>query len=184
MHPHPGDSVSHAKPEASCIIYFEGKKIFSGKELTADYDSLRAEAKQQLLTAIHDADTRLKQGLTASVDKTVAAADAALEQLVHTELDGYGDLLSRLRIKAEARLATVEQQIDSKRAEMLAQLDQELAAERTKRLTAITDQIEDVIVGYIAGSLGKQVDLGAQMGYIITTLDQHKDAIKKDVSGQ
>jgi hypothetical protein len=42
-------------------------------------------------------------------------------------------------------------------------------------------KIGDVVSSYISESLGSGVDLGAQMQFILTSLESHKDEIRKDL---
>jgi hypothetical protein len=39
----------------------------------------------------------------------------------------------------------------------------------------------DVVVSYISEALGSGVDLGAQMQFILSSLEAHKDEIRKDL---
>ena len=75
--------------------------------------------------------------------------------------------------------AAVEQQ----RFELRQSMEADLVAERQRLADKFNAKLGDVVSSYLAESLGGGVDLGAQMQYILSSLEAHKEDIKKDLTG-
>ena len=62
-------------------------------------------------------------------------------------------------------------------------MEAELAGEKKLLAEKFESKMGDVITSYISESLGSGVDLGTQMQFILTSLEAHKDDIRKDLLG-
>jgi len=60
-------------------------------------------------------------------------------------------------------------------------MERQLAAENKHLVEKFDTKIGDVVASYISESLGSGVDLGAQMQFIVSNLESHKEDIKKDL---
>lgn len=93
---------------------------------------------------------------------------------------------------AEAALQSIKQSTDGASAaltqrtdEFMKQLESELAdvaRERKEKLAGEIDtKLNDAVVSLLLETLGHEVDLGAQMPYIVARLNENKDALKAEV---
>ena len=83
--------------------------------------------------------------------------------------------------EADEKRNTLNAEIEERRANVKAEVDAVVTKESEARLEGFNARLNDVVSSYIAESLDKSVDLGAQTAYIIATLESHKEDIKKDI---
>jgi hypothetical protein len=62
-------------------------------------------------------------------------------------------------------------------------MEAELASEKKLLADKFDAKMGDVVASYISESLGSGVDLGAQMQFILQSLEAHKADIRKDLVG-
>ncbi len=102
--------------------------------------------------------------------------------VIEEELEEYQKTLEQVRATANEAMEKIRAAVDQQRLELKAGMEADLAAERQRLADKFNAKLGDVVSSYIAESLGGGVDLGAQMQYIISSLETHKDDIKKDLT--
>jgi hypothetical protein len=75
----------------------------------------------------------------------------------------------------------LQKQLDERKVQLGVELEAAVRKDREERMDAFNMRLADVVSSYIVETLDKGVDLGAQSAYILHTLEQHKEDIKKDV---
>jgi hypothetical protein len=75
----------------------------------------------------------------------------------------------------------IHQAVEHQRVELRQGMEAELASEKKLLADKFEAKIGDVVASYISESLGSGVDLGAQMQFILTSLEAHKEEIRKDL---
>lgn len=158
-------------------VHVEGTKVFP----ETDRQAVEAKAEALLVAAVEKAATQLQTSLSTSAN-TMAQH---IETTTARELEKYRVNLEQLSQQSVAAFAQLQKEVDTKRAELLKQLESEVAAERQKRIAAFSAKLDaklnDVVASYLQESLGNQVDLGAEAPYIFEVLSAHKEDIKRDI---
>lgn len=72
--------------------------------------------------------------------------------------------------------------IDEQRQALGAQLEKEVAEEKTRRITLFENNMADIVNHYILAAVGNQIDLNDQLEYILGELETYKQAIVEDIS--
>jgi hypothetical protein len=103
--------------------------------------------------------------------------------VIEEELEAYQKTLEEVRHAASEGMEQIRAAVDEQRVELHKSMEADLAAERQRLADKFNDKIGDVVSSYIAESLGGGVDLGAQMQFIVGSLEAHKDDIRKDLLG-
>ncbi len=140
-------------------------------KLKAAYEAKIGEATQTFGTDLQATSTRLSEQvsrLTTSV--------------IEEELEAYQKTLEEVRHSATEAMDKIRQAVDQQRVELRQGMEADLAAERERLVARFDTRMGDIVSSYIAESLGGGVDLGAQMEYILSSLESHKDEIKKDLT--
>jgi hypothetical protein len=75
----------------------------------------------------------------------------------------------------------IHQAVEHQRVELRQGMEAELESEKKILADKFDAKIGDVVASYISESLGSGVDLGAQMQFILTSLESHKEEIRKDL---
>lgn len=101
--------------------------------------------------------------------------------VIEEELTAYQQTLEEVRKSAAEAMNKIRAAVEQQRIELRQGLEADLAAERQRQVERFNAKLGDVVSSYIAESLGGGVDLGAQMQYILASLEAHKDEISKDL---
>ncbi|HEX6462531.1 MAG TPA: hypothetical protein VFZ58_04685 [Candidatus Saccharimonadales bacterium] len=154
-------------------VHVEGTKVFP----EVDRQAVEAKAEALLVEAVERAAVKLQASLDTSATEIAQHIETATTQ----ELEKYHANLEQLSSKSVASFDALQAELAERRRELFKQLDEEVSAEREKRLQAFNAKFNDIVTSYITESLGSQVDLGAEAPYIFEVLNTHKDDIKRDV---
>ncbi len=102
--------------------------------------------------------------------------------VIEEELSAYQKTLDEVRATATTAMEQIRAAVEQQRVELHQHMEADLAAERQRLVEQFNAKLGDVVASYIAESLGGGVDLGAQMQFIVSSLEAHKDDIKKDLT--
>jgi len=158
-------------------VHVEGAKVFSEPDLA----EVQKRADAQLLHAVEIASQRLEKSVSDGVDKLAAHVNDVAANSVTQEFDKYQASLRALNNQTVEQSAKIQTDLETQRAELIKQLQQEVLLERERRLAKFNDRINDVVSSYLSETLGNRVDLGSQMPYIFEQLEKHKTDIKRDI---
>lgn len=70
---------------------------------------------------------------------------------------------------------------EEQRQQMTAEMQTAIAAEKERLIKNFEDNMGDIINHYLAEAFGNQLDLKAQVGYIIGEMEANKEEMKKDM---
>jgi hypothetical protein len=101
--------------------------------------------------------------------------------VIEEELEAYQKTLEEVRRAATQAMDQIHQAVEHQRVELRQGMEAELEAEKKVLADKFDAKIGDVVASYISESLGSGVDLGAQMKFILASLESHKDEIRKDL---
>jgi hypothetical protein len=71
--------------------------------------------------------------------------------------------------------------IDEQRTAMGAQLEQDIAAEKLRRIKLFEENMAQTVNHYIFEAIGNQIDLNDQLEYILGELEANKQAMIEDI---
>ena len=104
--------------------------------------------------------------------------------VIEEELSAYHQTLEQVRQSATEAMEKIRAAVEQQRVELHDGMKADLDAERARLIEKFQAKMGDVVSSYIAESLGGGVDLGAQMQYILASLEAHKDDIAKDLHNE
>lgn len=154
-------------------VHVEGTKVFP----EMDMQTVEAKAEQLLVQAVGNAANKLQ----VSMDATAETMAKHIQDTTNHELEKYHVNLQALSEQSALSFSKLQDEVNTRRAELMKQLDEEIRTEHTKRMDAFNAKLNDVVASYLSESLGSQVDLGAEATYIFEVLETHKEDIKRDV---
>lgn len=155
----------------------ESPKVFTHEEMSI----IARSAKADLAQVVHSATKELKDMLsttTQTIDRSVR--ELALETL-QKEAEAYKNGLSELRQKTLEEFSAERESFSKDKQRQLSELEDFLKEQKEKELERFFSRLNDVVSSYLADSLDQRVDFGAQLDYVIASLEENKDAIKKDI---
>ena len=162
----------------------------------------QAEAHYQ--TILDRSAAELEKNLLATTSQLSKQLDSVSRSVIRDEAEQYQKALQELRQTANAALAdinteTSRQHMDftSKLEAKQAELEAKLVEQYETRLTDITKRLNeqeaarqaeldaklaDAVISFLQETLPHEVDLGAQVPYLLATLDEHKAELIKGVT--
>lgn len=155
----------------------DSSEVFSKQELTG----LGERAEADLEAAVAHSSEELTKQLEVTMANMNAKVKTMVTQTLAREFQAYHTSLAELRKETLGEFAGFKSKLDEERKVLLDEFQKTLADEREKRAEDLNNRVADVVSTYIAESLDSQIDLGAQMKYIIASLEAKKDDIKKDI---
>ncbi|MFI5240651.1 MAG: hypothetical protein ACHQUB_02995 [Candidatus Saccharimonadia bacterium] len=144
---------------------------------------------------------KLEEAATADLGKEVAATSRQFEadlsetfkgvngkveemadKVIQDELTKYQNAITEVRQASIETLSRIQASIEEENKRRAEDMSVAVEAEKQKVIEKFEQKIGDVVSGYLVEALGTNVDLGAQRGYILATIEAHKDDLKKAVS--
>jgi hypothetical protein len=101
--------------------------------------------------------------------------------VIEEELEAYQKTLEQVRLAATQAMDQIHQAVEHQRIELRQGMEAELENEKKALTDKFDAKLGDVVASYISEALGSGVDLGAQMQFILTSLEAHKADIRKDL---
>jgi F0F1-type ATP synthase membrane subunit b/b' len=93
----------------------------------------------------------------------------------------YESAITDAKQLAVESIEKTKETIDEQRNQLTAQLEQEVADEKARRIKRFDENMADVINHYVLAAIGNQIDLNDQLEYILSELEANKQAILEDV---
>jgi len=166
-----------AKPK-QYTIHLDGSKYFAGID-EAEVNSL---VHEKLQTATDEAVEQFRTSLKQTMPKLVDDVRSLHETEIKKEFTNYTTQFETLNQEVIDRFSQVQDDLMKRHGELAEALDARVVADYKFRMGVFDERLNDVVSGYVLESLGGQVDLGAQLPYILGKIDENKAQIKKDIA--
>lgn len=144
---------------------------------------LDAKLKTAYETKITEATQTFGTDLSATSKKLSEQVSRLTTTVIEEELEAYQKTLEEVRKVATQAMEQIHQAVEHQRVELRQGMEAELAEEKKRLADKFDSKVGDVVASYISESLGSGVDLGSQMQFILTSLEAHKEDIRKDLLG-
>ncbi len=142
---------------------------------------LRQEAETELKAVMSLANKNLGEELGNTSQKLNQHVEDLAEKIIQDELTKYQKTLEELRQASIETLSQVQNDVNSRREKLEADLEAQVAEEKQHVMDQFDTKIGDVMAAYLTEVLGNEVDLGAQSAYLIKALEDHKADLKKAI---
>ena len=161
---------SKVAPAAPAVSVSEPTAAELEAHLKSAYDAKINEATQTFGVDLKATSTRLSEQVSRLTTK-----------VIEEELEAYQKTLEEVRHVATVAMEQIHEAVEHQRVELHQGMEAELATEKQHLAEKFDAKMGDVVSSYISEALGSGVDLGAQMQFILTSLEAHKDEIRKDL---
>lgn len=142
---------------------------------------LEAKLKAAYEAKITESVTTFGSDLQATSRRLSEQVSRLTTTVIEEELEAYQKTLEQVRKSATEAMGQIHQAVEHQRVELRQGMEAELAAEKKALADKFDTKLGDIVSSYISESLGSGVDLGAQMQFILTSLEAHKADIRKDL---
>ncbi|HEY2003520.1 MAG TPA: hypothetical protein VGH44_00195 [Candidatus Saccharimonadia bacterium] len=144
---------------------------------------LENKLKAAYETKITEATQTFGTDLGATSKKLSEQVSRLTTTVIEEELEAYQKTLEEVRKVATQAMEQIHQAVEHQRTELRQGMEAELAEEKKRLAEKFETKLGDVVASYISESLGSGVDLGSQMQFILSSLEAHKEDIRKDLLG-
>lgn len=142
---------------------------------------LEAKLKVAYEAKITEATGTFGTDLAATSKRLTEQVSRLTTTVIEEELEAYQKTLEEVRKAATQAMDQIHEAVEHQRVELRQGMEAELAAEKKLLADKFDAKMGDVVASYISESLGSGVDLGAQMQFILSSLEAHKEEIRKDL---
>jgi len=98
------------------------------------------------------------------------------------EFAKYEESITDAKNLAVESITKTQNAIEQQHNEMSQQLAAEFADEKDRLLKHFEENMADIVNHYVLAAIGDQIDLNNQLEFIITSLEENKDSILKDIA--
>lgn len=158
-------------------------------------EELLQKAKGNFEKILDNAASQLQLDLSRTSAQLNKQLETLGNEIVSDEMKRYKASLEELQKNTEVSITSTQDQLaqhqdDLKAAmaehqkEMLAKLNEEIAAEKDRLLVQIDSKLADAAASFLIETLQHDVDLGAQVPYLTKMIEEHKDEFKKEVGNE
>ncbi|HET9174510.1 MAG TPA: hypothetical protein VFN56_04510 [Candidatus Saccharimonadales bacterium] len=138
--------------------------------------------RQQLLTdaqvSFHKVVAHSAAEMQKDLESTVHQLNKLLaktgSEVVTGELTRYRDKLADLEKQAIDTVGTATSELAQQQADLQAKLAADISSEKQKLLSLIDTKLADAVASFLLETLSHNIDLGAQLPYLTSQLEEHK----------
>lgn len=98
------------------------------------------------------------------------------------EFAKYEESITDAKELAIDAITKTQKSIEQQHQLMNQQITRELADEKARLTKHFEENMADIVNHYVLAAVGDQIDLSAQLEYILANLEENKEAIIKDIS--
>jgi len=105
-----------------------------------------------------------------------------IKQVLQGEFAKYEESITGAKDLAIASMEKTQAAIEEQRSALEKQLLEQVAAEKERIMTRFERDMAEVINHYVLTAIGDEIDISDQLEYIVSYLNQNKQAIVEDLS--
>lgn len=146
-------------------------------------DQLKS-ATDQVLQEISAATTKLSKQLEQASQGSYEAVSKASSETMTGVNQTVAATMKQLQDASAGTLAKISAEAEATSTQLHASMKAEVAAEQRLLVASFDSRMADIITSYLAEALGGGIDIGTQHDYVMKTLEEHRDDIKRDLLGE
>ncbi|HSH31866.1 MAG TPA: hypothetical protein VK963_04345 [Candidatus Saccharimonadales bacterium] len=105
-----------------------------------------------------------------------------ITRTLQEEFAKYEESITDAKQLAVDSIAKTQEAIEQQRQILGAQLQKEVATEKTRLIGRFEENMADIVNHYVLAAIGNQIDLSDQLEYILSDLEDNKQAIIEDIT--
>jgi hypothetical protein len=145
---------------------------------------LLEDAQKDFERVLRRSAVELQNDLGSSSENIKKQLDKFSNETIKQELQNYRAKIAELEKQTEAVIGGMHQEIATHQADLKAKVTEEVEAEKQRMLQQIDTKLADAVASFLSETLQHNVDLGAQSGYLMSVLEEHKSELAKEVGGE
>lgn len=159
-------------------IHLDGSKYFT----EVDEIEINRLVHEKLQGATDEAIEQFRGALETTMPKLVDDVRSLHAAEVRKTFANYSRQFEALNEEAVETFSQIHDDLMKRHKELSDGLDKRAVADYKFRMSVFDKRLDDIVSGYVLESLGSQVDLGAQLPYILSKIEENKEQIKRDMT--
>ena len=147
-------------------------------------EKLLAKAEADFRAVLNTASTELQNDLKATAVDLNATLEKLGKSVAEAEVDRYKTTLDALRTQAETVIVAAQSEVKDHQTDIKGKLTESMKIEEERLIAQLDTKLGDAVSSFLTEILQHNVDLGAQMPYMIASLEEHKEELVKGIRGE
>jgi hypothetical protein len=173
--------TSQARLDQATEAYIAAEKQTSSVFDDAFRDELRNRGRLHFEKIISENAMFLQQDLRLTTSQLNEFMKDEIKRVLKDEFTSYEESISSARDLALESIKKTQDAIESQRAVLEEQLTAQVAVEKTRIIDRFTSRMTEIVSHHIVTAFGDELQLDAQMEYILRQLEDNKAEIIEDV---
>jgi hypothetical protein len=144
-------------------------------------EELRNHGRLKFENIINENAMFLEQDLNLTIAQLNEYMKKEITNSLNKEFESYAKGMQEAQELALGALQKTASEIDAQRAQLTEALKQEVANQEAAMIAVYEQNMAQIIEHYLLEALGEQLDLKAQLPYIISQMEANKDQIIEDM---
>ncbi len=123
----------------------------------------------------------LQQDLRLTTSQLNDFMKTEITRVLKDEFAKYEESINDAKQLAIDSIQKTQDTIEQQRELLSAQLTEKLTAEKSRNLARFEKQMADIVNHYVLEAIGDQIDLSEQLEFILSQLEENKEAIIRDI---
>ena len=123
----------------------------------------------------------LQQDLRLTTSQLNDFMKTEVTHVLKEEFAKYEESINDAKQLAIDSIQKTQDTIEQQRELLTAQLSEQLNAEKSRTLTRFESRMADVVNHYVLEAVGDQIDMSEQLEFILSQLEDNKEAIMRDI---
>lgn len=123
----------------------------------------------------------LQQDLRLTTSQLNEFMKTEITKVLKEEFSKYEESINDAKQLAIDSIQKTQTTIEQQRELLTQQLNEQLAAEKSRSLSRFESHMADIVNHYVLEAVGEQIDLSEQLEFILNQMERNKEAIIKDI---
>lgn len=147
-------------------------------------EKMLAKAEADFKTVLAKASTELEADLKRTIDNLSEQLEKLGKSVTETEISRYNTTLEQLRKQAETVIQSAQTEVKNHQSDISAKLSENMKVEQDRMIAQLDTKLGDAVSSFLTETLQHEVDLGAQVPYMLKSLEEHKAELIKGITGE
>lgn len=147
-------------------------------------EQLIEAAQKQYQAVLNRAATELQTDLTTTATAIQKDVEKLGNETTAKELEHYRATIAGLEKQTTDTINGMHQEITSHQEDLKAKLTESVEAEKQRLVAQVNTKLADAVASFLSETLQHNVDLGAQVPYLTSVLEEHKAELAKEITDE
>lgn len=140
---------------------------------------LLADAQVSFHKVVAQSAAEMQKDLETTSKELNKLLDKMGSDVVTGELEHYREKLTQLEEQAVQSVGSATTELAQQQAELQSKIAADIDAEKQKLIALVDAKLADAVASFLLDTLSHNIDLGAQLPYLVSQLEEHKDELIK-----